>query len=402
MRTAAAIVSRFENPEPEVVLRLVRGAVREAMEVDSRTDVDVRSAVESALRKFRRETRTKREPPAVPEAGEFIFRPGQLGRWSDRGLVHVRLTRAANGETVEEVAPVIPGAVRPLRRVRVEERTYVEAEIGPDERVTLQVPDLVSRLDRDGRLVYHDRARDLVPSWLQYVLPRVEVSYPTWGFYADTEGRIVEARPPTPVLPEQATAWGEVRDAVERPASAEDIAAYVRLLPFFRPREILPVLGSAVAAPFAHLLRSRHLLVKHVYLWSKVHGLGKTSGAEAFSDGLYGRNATTGGSLNSEFRMPAHLDAYLRPADRQRVRAPGMEETRRGPQGVGGGTSRDATRQGGPHHDRLPFPRGLPDDVKRGASAHGDGARPSPARPHGRGERTGPDGAVARLRGGRV
>jgi hypothetical protein len=82
VRTAAAIASRFEVADRETVLRLVRGAAHEAMEVDGRTDADIVAAVDSAM-KFAK--------PAKPPERALIALEGETGesvrhfrRWVSR------------------------------------------------------------------------------------------------------------------------------------------------------------------------------------------------------------------------------------------------------------------------------------------------------------------------------
>jgi len=251
--------------------------------------------------------------PTPSDSGEFPFRPNEFGKWGPAGLAWVKLTHDRDGNEHETEVLVVAGALRPVRRILVENETYVEVELSPGSRVTATVPDLLSRLDRAGRLLDHWHARDLVPTFLHRVLPETELARPTWGFYPSTDGRIVEANPPTPVRPEQLVAWEELQAGLEHVPTREDLESYVRLFSFYTPREVLPVLGSAIAAPFALLVRTERELVAHLIEYSRLSGLGKTTLIEACSDDLFGRVGTTGSALNSEFRLPAHLDAYCGP-----------------------------------------------------------------------------------------
>jgi hypothetical protein len=254
--------------------------------------------------------------PTRTEGGvllEVDFRPCVKIRQTEAGVFWVRPALDKKGKKDEDEYPVIAGELRAHRRISVEGQLYVEAEVLLGQRITTTVPALLARLDAMGRILDHGRARDVLPALLYHAIKRTETSHPTWGFYADGDGRIVECQRPTPVRPEQDARWATMESAVGRGMSRDDLQAYVTFLGHYRPYESLPVLGSAVAAPLAFLARSRRELVAHVLSFSKTSGLGKTSLAEALSDDLFLIRPATGPALNSEFRWPAHLDCVCGP-----------------------------------------------------------------------------------------
>ncbi|HXQ49310.1 MAG TPA: bifunctional DNA primase/polymerase, partial [Thermoplasmata archaeon] len=111
VRTAAAVASRFEVADRDTVLRLVRGAVHEAMEVDSRTDDDVVAAVDSAMRKYGRPTKPPEPAPPLeefdPEVGEVFATTDPNGKpdlgvaWVADGRI-VRTTVTAELDRIEK------------------------------------------------------------------------------------------------------------------------------------------------------------------------------------------------------------------------------------------------------------------------------------------------------------
>ncbi|MCI4343473.1 MAG: hypothetical protein L3J92_05095 [Thermoplasmata archaeon] len=220
--------------------------------------------------------------------GEISYRNTVRGgesriRWDSSGLYLVHISYDKKGEEVRSEIQVLAGCIRPQRRVQVEEDLYVQIGILDGQTVTDTVPGIRSRLDRMGRVLSHNDAIDVLPNWLHNLLPKTEMAYPTWGFYADRDGRIIEARDPVPVRPEQEGAWSEVSGALDYPIDAESLQAYVDLFGFVHPREYLPILGSSVAGPFAYLIRCEREMFCHPYSYSRNPGLGKTTISEACS-----------------------------------------------------------------------------------------------------------------------
>jgi hypothetical protein len=243
---------------------------------------------------------------------EFDFRPGVRIRQGLDGVYWVSVSHTREGDEQTSEVLVIADRMIPIRRIVVEDHVYVEVEILPGLKLVETVPGVLGRLDKDGRLLNHGYARDVLPALLHHTIPKPESAHPTWGFYAEGN-RIVECRQPTPVRPEQELVWSHMRTSIGREYAAEDLGAWVDVLGFYQPWEALPVLGSAIAAPFAYIARCERELVPHVLLWSKSSGLGKSTLAEASTDDLYHVESATGSSLNSEFRFPAHLDSYCGP-----------------------------------------------------------------------------------------
>jgi hypothetical protein len=250
--------------------------------------------------------------------GEMKYRADRGGnetriRWGPDGLFRVGISFDKKGAEVRTEIAVIADAVRPVRRIQIEEDVYVQVGILEGQTVTDTVPGVLARLDLQGRVLSHGDARDLFPTWLHRLIPKAESGFPTWGFYPDRTGRIVECRKPTPVKPDQEEAWSDVAASVDAPLTAEGLRAYATLFEFYHPREYLPVLGCAVAAPFAYIVRCERELVPHVYLYSRLSGLGKSSLVEALSDDLFGISVASGSTFNTPYRYAALVDSYCGP-----------------------------------------------------------------------------------------
>ena len=250
------------------------------------------------------------------DAKEFDLGNGRQLRWTP-DLVSVVSTvhdRGTGNAREEKTIDVIPGLFRPLRRMCVEGETYYAAEFGEGVVRTGTFADLFDQLEKvEGRVLARAFGKDVVAHLLYRFCKETEVGFPTYGFYADKNGRWVEARNPTPVKDEQARVAEEVAPAVAYEPRAGDLSAYAKFDAFFERREILPIRGLSALSPFALELRRAKVLVPHVLAWSQAHGVGKTSAELSAADAAFGREHMSASSLNSEFRFPSNVDACCGP-----------------------------------------------------------------------------------------
>ncbi len=118
VRVAAKIASSFEATDRDTVLRAVRGAVHEAMDVDGRTDDDVVGAVDSALRKYARPAKPVEPTPPLeefdPEVGEVFAATDPNGK-PDLGIAWVtdgRLVRTTLSAELHRIEKKYEGATQ--------------------------------------------------------------------------------------------------------------------------------------------------------------------------------------------------------------------------------------------------------------------------------------------------
>ena len=209
---------------------------------------------------------------------------------------------------------VVRGAMKPLRRVDVEDAVYFEIE-DQGGRVLETAPGYVAKLTREGRVANRGLAADAVSSVLyETTRDRRERGYPALGVYENENRELVLATDVLGLRTEQRVLIDAVKPVLaDTEVAAADVEAYLKLAAEFHPFEVLPSMGLAAIAPFAHILRQKHILVPHVFNFGESSDLGKSSVATAFTESLYGVPTISGGTLSSEFRRLATMDAAALP-----------------------------------------------------------------------------------------
>jgi hypothetical protein len=237
------------------------------------------------------------------------FEEGKIIRWRPDGISLV----IAKGKTQVRL-PVIAGFFKPVRSVLVEGWTYFEVFLGPADRVVASAEDLHKRLRREGRIRKKKLGEDVLVEVLQEMAPLRGAAFPTMGLYVKTDSRELDlVLEPVPVQEHQQVAAELVGKAVHYEATGEDLSVYARLLGHFHAYEALPAMGLSGIAPASYTLRQNDVFVPHLWHWSLCPGLGKSAVSIDFSRGVWGREIETGNTLNSEFRIPAVLDATCTP-----------------------------------------------------------------------------------------
>lgn len=295
----------------EFAARLAVDALKAPLKAALKTAPE-RLEFERSFEKLRQE-QVPTESRLPPGPFEFEIAPGRFVIVTDDAvsLVFVRYV-VKHGEKSEERGdpiPVVSGRVRPIRKLTVESEVYYEVEFSPGVRRTGTFDQILTQLDRrEGRVLSRQFGHDVLASLLHHTCRTAEPSWPTYGMYADAEGKLVEVSSPTPIRDEHQAVSERVNQAVAYEPTKEDLEVWAGFIRFYDAYEVCPILGLGAISPFALELRRKAVLVPHSLLFSKGHNLGKTKLAFAVS-GAFGREPGSAGALNSEFRFPANVDA---------------------------------------------------------------------------------------------
>jgi len=267
-------------------------------------------------KKIQNDSRFRYEKISVEELVQYVIGKKELEfqmgdtkfvRWTEDGIFLVH-NPDCNNEYEEKV---IVGHVEPLARLQVDDEIYYRWRV--DEReVTAKIDDFLKQLVGEGAVLSRRNAQDVLSAVARGMIQTTEKRYATYGVYPDDE-KLGLCEEPFPVTDEQASAWEQSKEHVKREVKPEEVQAYIRILSYWHPYEVLPALGVALAAPFTPVLRQAHIFVPHIFHYGAESDLGKSAVALAMSRYLYGLPEISGESLESQFRFAAHLDSIALP-----------------------------------------------------------------------------------------
>ena len=238
---------------------------------------------------------------------EFQLGDTKFVRWTKDGIFLVR-NPGCKDENEEKV---IAGHVEPLTRFLVDDEIYYRWYVDGRE-VTARLDDFLDQLHGEGAVLSKRNASDVLSAVATGMIQTTEKRYATYGIYPD-DNKLVLCEDPFPVEDEQASAQEQVKEHVKREVKPEEVQAYIQILSYWHPYEVLPAFGAAFAAPFTPVLRQAHIFVPHIFQYGTESDLGKSAVALAVSLSLYGLPEISGESLESQFRLAAHLDSIALP-----------------------------------------------------------------------------------------
>lgn len=216
-------------------------------------------------------------------------------------------------------AHVIPVPLRFTHAYDVE-GTFAVQTAYPDrlgEMVDITNFDVLPRMLRSRGLVMRNRLLDDTLGALRHyhINNGIQISetHPAPGVYYEggrLELVVEEAIPLT-------TPQEMMKDAIlENPSgmAKEDLEAYLEVLDYFEPWEVLPVMGLAAIAPFLFELKQERLanMIPTIFIVGP-HGLGKTTLNAIFTSNFYRTLKVTGKSVDSQFRLDDYLNATTFP-----------------------------------------------------------------------------------------
>ena len=188
-------------------------------------------------------------------------------------------------------------------------RTY---RVRQDRERLLRAPDLYRLLDDSGAIIDHRNARDALSAVLRdETRDRVRAGHAALGVYPEANGSLTLCTDPVPLTDEQSEVLQDAGPNVGLVPTADDVRPHVEIAARFDPDEAYPVVGLSALGAFVQVLRSRGILVPHVFHVSHRSGLGKSTIAVAFTERLYGRRSVSADAVGSEFRIAALLDGGL-------------------------------------------------------------------------------------------
>lgn len=191
-------------------------------------------------------------------------------RWTPTGIFLVRVLE--NGS--ESLTKVVDGCVKPLARLLVDDEVYHRWSIDGRE-VTAKLDELLKQLTGEGAVLSRRNAQDVLSIVARGMVQTTEKRYATYGVYPEDD-KLVLCEDPLPIKDEQAAKWEQVRAHVGHEATREEVQAYVDMLGYWHPYEVLPALGIAFAAPFTPTLRQAQILVPYLFHYAHLHDLGKS------------------------------------------------------------------------------------------------------------------------------
>jgi hypothetical protein len=214
------------------------------------------------------------------------------------------------GLKLDTVWTVIDSHFEVVERLTVDGETYYR--VRQDRERLVRAPDLYRLLDDSGAILDHRNGRDALSAILRdETRDHVRAGHAALGVYADAYGRLTLCTDPVPLTDEQSEVLQDAGPNVGIVPTADDVRPHIEIAARFDPDEAYPVVGLSALGCFVQALRSRGILVPHVFHVSHRSGLGKSTVALAFTERLYGRRSVSADAVASEFRIAALLDGGL-------------------------------------------------------------------------------------------
>ncbi|MGA8069998.1 MAG: hypothetical protein WB946_00610, partial [Halobacteriota archaeon] len=246
-------------------------------------------------------------PVAVKRPGVHTVSLGDRGK-VEHSADAVRWIR--EGVKVDTTWTVIDSHFEVVERLAVDGETYYR--VRQDRERLLRAPDLYRLLDDSGAIIDHRNARDALSAVLRdETRDRVRAGHAALGVYPEANGSLTLCTDPVPLTDEQSEVLQDAGPNVGLVPTADDVRPHVEIAARFDPDEAYPVVGLSALGAFVQVLRSRGILVPHVFHVSHRSGLGKSTIAVAFTERLYGRRSVSADAVGSEFRIAALLDGGL-------------------------------------------------------------------------------------------
>ena len=260
-----------------------------------------------------------RETAEFQFQGKFKIRRRSSGisiSWTTREKEIVDGKETGDSEIVEHEESVIHGWILPKRRLIVEnEYPYYEIELRHGKPEILTGSQIADRLKLEGRILHRKSFPDVLTHLLRHFCAGEDKANATYGIYQDDEGKLYVDETPVGLSDEQRTAFSEIEPGLRYSPTAEDFQQYINFNTHFKPVEILPAMALSVMATMSQPIRSHNRMLPHLYHVGPpgTSGLGKSSSQRGYVVMAWGRHDPNVNSLESKFRLPAHLDAYCGP-----------------------------------------------------------------------------------------
>lgn len=246
-------------------------------------------------------------PGHSPSATIFSLSDTESVSWAPDGIVLI-----VNRVDHDGWRRVVRGQVKPLVKIDVDGDVCFKYDLG-DSRVDIgSIDKVIAQLGREGRILCRNRAADALAAVFDGATTVAVKGHATYGVYSDG-GKLSVCEEPVPVMDEQQDAWEQVKQYVAREVIRDEIKAYIDILSHWHGYEILPSIGVGLVTPFSPVLRAKGVMLPHVSNWAPEHDLGKSTTALIASEYMFGLEAISGSSINSDYRLAAYMNSICLP-----------------------------------------------------------------------------------------